>query len=95
MKCDFPAILDYITGLDGWKPTTGPDHGDGEDFYYQTEDGKYQAHIVLDRTWLSVDIDDNLQYSGDIADDTGLHPFIEGEIPQEDENDSPEEVPDD
>ena len=86
LEFDFPAILDYVTGLDGWQSKDGPKASVGIDYHYETDDGKYQACINLDQTWLSISIDDDLSYSGDIVEDEGLHPFIKGEIPEPEES---------
>ena len=76
-KLDIPAVLDHVTGLDGWDRTSGEDAPeDGIQQATYCREDEHQATVSLDDRWLTIVVNDSMLYSGDYIDDEQLSPYL-------------------
>jgi hypothetical protein len=59
---DFPAFLNRITGISGWKEVHGPDSRVGLDYWYRA--GPHDAYINVDQGFMTVSVDKETVFEG-------------------------------
>jgi len=74
-KFDVPAILDYVTGLDQWELVNQKKVDNSFEWKYKLGD-VHEAYVVLDEEKvLSVIVDGDTMYFGELEEDDDLAPF--------------------
>lgn len=63
IRFDFPAFLEKITGIGGWKEMIGPDSRTGVDYWYGS--GEHEAYINVDQGFVTVSVDHEIVFEGD------------------------------
>lgn len=74
MKIDFPGLLDLVSTLGDWQEVNSTD---GEHFF-KTKDCEHEATVTIDDDFMEIEVDGEIMYSGEFADDEQVAPFIMG-----------------
>ncbi len=73
---DFLGLLFKLTGKRGWKETSGPDSGVGNDYWYVNDRHGLGANINIDQDAVMVSVNDECVFFG-FTDNPDISQFFE------------------